>query len=211
MGKAIFLVTILGLGATMLLAFHESVSASNAGSRSQSERTEELEVRISPPESVVVLGETLRLRVEILNNGRQDVLVCKDFLSGACDLRFSFDPVARVPHAVVSKDCTPYEWSTHAAPPRNELERILVEDWVPIAPQHFYGVAVNLEPTAYPELQVAGNYRVSGRFSSGGFLDQYCYYKLKPFSKEVTDLPTKSWRGAVSTNAVLVRVSSKKH
>jgi hypothetical protein len=178
----------------------------------QSQQGSGLEVKISPAKSAIAPPDTLSSRVEISNTGTQDLFVCRDFFSGTCDLRLSFDPVAKVEHAVASADCVPYEWERNVPPPKSEdFAKTLAKDWVLLPPGHFYGATIELSPGAYPELGIVGHYRINGRFSSGGLLGQYCYYKLKGFSKEVADLPAKSWQGTVDANSVTVRVIKRKN
>jgi hypothetical protein len=181
------------------------------GTQEQIRSGEDLEVKISPLRSVVGLDRTLQLRIEIWNIGTQDLLVCKDFVLGPCGLRLSFDPVAKVKHSVSSADCVPYEWIPNASQAKAEdFANTLVKDWVSIPPRHFYGATIELDPAAYPELAVVGRYRISGRYSSGGPLQEHCYYKLRAFSKQVAGLPAKSWRGAVDTNSVVIRVTARR-
>ena len=145
------------------------------------------------------------------NSSTQDLFVCRDFVSGPCNLRVSFDPMASVEHWGSSADCAPYEWTTHSNRPSEDFAATLVRDWVSIPPGHFYGGTLELNAETYPELRFAGQYRITGRFSSGGFLGQNCYYKLKNFSKEIGSLPAKTWRGTVETNSVVVRVNNEKN
>lgn len=179
--------------------------------QNQGKPGKDLKVKISVEKPVTVSGESLQLRVEIWNMGTQDVMVCKDFVSGPCDLRISFDPVAKVEHAISSGDCAPYISTAQPPLPAEEFAKALVEDWVSIAPKHFYGGTIELDPKVHPELGVAGRYRISGIFTSGGLLGQPCYYRLKAFGKEVVKLPAESWHGEVETNSVWIQVNGKKN
>ena len=82
-------------------------------------------------------------------------------------------------------------------------------DWVSIPPNHFYGTTVDLMPSGYPELRLAGNYRITAEFGSGGLLAIYCYDRLTEFASEVAALPAKSWQGGIQSNTVLLRVKGK--
>lgn len=210
--KIYFLIILSTTCATV--ALHPLLEASGPSvpnTRVQAKQVGDLEVKISVEKPVVASGEPIQLRIEIWNIGTQDVLVCKELISGPCDLRISFDPPAKVEHAVTTGDCVPYESTTHPPLQAVEFANALVKDWVSISPKHFYGGMIKLDPRNYPELRVPGRYRIRGAFSSGGLLDQPCYYKLKAFSKEVANLPAMSWRGDVETNSVLVQVIGKKN
>jgi hypothetical protein len=121
-------------------------------------------------------------------------------------------PLAKVEHEGIASDCGPYEWLAHVPPPRtHDFANVLVEDWVSIPPNHFYGATIELAPSSYPKLRVAGHYRLSGSYFSGGPLESHRYYKLKPFSKEVANLPAESWQGVAYSNSVAVYVNKKKN
>jgi hypothetical protein len=189
----------------------EVSGVSDAFRQDEAGRSAELEIRISPTKSRVTLGDALSLRVEIWNVGTRNLFVCRDFLSGPCDLRLSFDPLAKVEHFGLAADCVPYELETHPPPSqKGDFAKTLVDDWIAISPSHFYGAAVELKPSWYPELKVPGHYRISARYSSGGLLEQHCYYKLRPFREDVTKLPAESWIGEIESNVVAVQVVPQK-
>jgi hypothetical protein len=203
-----------GSGQYGTLNFEASAVASVPSPQEQTEQGKELEVRISLAKPVVAANETLRLRVEIWNVGTRDLLVCKEVFSPSapCTLRLDFQPLAKVEHRGLASDCVPYEWMPHIPPPKAEdFANILIKDWVSISPNHFYGAIIELDPSSYPELRVAGHYRLSGNYSSGGLLEAHCYYKLKPFSREVANLPAGSWHGVAYSNSVAVNVRKAKN
>lgn len=189
----------------------EAASSPVPNARVQAKQVRDLEIKISAEKSVVDSGEPVQLRIEIWDIGTQDVLVCKELISGPCDLRISFDPPAKVEHAGTAGDCAPYESTAHPPSQAEEFANVLVKDWVSIPPKHFYGSTIELDSRNYPELRVPGRYRISGIFSSGGPLNQPCYYKMRGFSKEVAGLPAVSWHGTLETNSVSVRVIGKKN
>jgi hypothetical protein len=195
------------------LNFEATAVASVLSPQEQTGQGKELEVRISLANPIVAANEALRLRVEIWNLGTRDLLLCQDIfsLSAPCNLRLDFQPLAKVEHEGIAVDCGPYEWMPHVPPPKaQDFANILIKDWVSVPPNHFYGATIELEPSSYPELRVAGHYRLRGTYFSGGLLESHCYYELKPFSKEVANLPAKSWQGVAYSNSVAVYVRKKK-
>ena len=144
---------------------------------------------------------------------KRDLLLCREIFSfsAPCTPRLDFQPLANVEHEGLAADCVPYEWMPHVLPPKaQDFANILIKDWVSIPPNHFSGATIGLDPSMYPELRVAGHYRLSATYSSGGLLESYCYYELKPFPKEVANLPAKSWQGVAYSNSVAVYVRKKK-
>ena len=205
---------ILLLGASLLVQASSSARQTPAGPASKLQnpldQKEGLEVRVRPLKVHVVKNHSIQLHVEIWNWSAEDLFVCKWVVSGPCDLRVSFDPLANLAHGVLTNDCAPYDWLPHT--PGNGAEGllgVLIRDWVSIAPGHFYGVAIDLSPELYPELKVPGRYRVNLRFSSGGFFDHYCYYNLKPYRDELASLAARSWRGHADSNTVSVDVRAR--
>lgn len=67
-----------------------------------------LEIRMEPLKSVITSGDTLSLRVEIRNIGKQDdIFICKDFQGPnlACgNLRLNFDPASGGPVKGLAQD-----------------------------------------------------------------------------------------------------------
>jgi len=168
----------------------------------------QLELQISLEKSKVPRDEGLTLRIEIRNVSDQDLFVCKYVTSGACDLIFSFTPLVRAEGGAIAGDCAPYEWSKHAS--GGQLEyfiNVLLEDWIDIPAGDSFGTHVQLDPRVYPELRTPGHYHLSARLSSGGLLEQHCYYKLKEYRSEVGRLRAKPWRGLVASNPVSVNVT----
>ncbi|MGA9730800.1 MAG: hypothetical protein WBQ83_08940 [Candidatus Acidiferrales bacterium] len=193
--------------------FEAIAVASVLSPQEQAEQGKELEVRIALANPVVAANQALRLRVEIWNVGKRDLLLCREIFSfsAPCTLRLDFQPLANVEHEGLAADCVPYEWMPHVLPPKaQDFANILIKDWVSIPPNHFSGATIGLDPSMYPELRAAGHYRLSATYSSGGLLESYCYYELKPFPKEVANLPAKSWQGVAYSNSVAVYVRKKK-
>jgi hypothetical protein len=195
-----------------ILNFEAATVASVFSPQEPIEQGKELEVRISLANPEFAANGALQLRVEIWNVGTRDLLICRKIFSyyGPCHLRLDFQPLAKVQHGGTAFDCVPYEWEPHTPPNAQDFANILMKDWVSIPPNHSYGETIELDPPLYPELRVPGHYRISGIYSSGGLLDSYCYYELKPFSKEVANLPAKSWHGVAYSNSVAVHVRKKK-
>lgn len=162
----------------------------------------ELQVTISPLKEIITSGDTLKVRVEIWNIGRENLFICRDFRLGPCDLRLSFEPPAREARTAHAADRGfPGETETFA--------NALVRDWISMPPEHFYGAVLELDPASYPELKEPGRYRIRGRYVSGGLLAPAYYNRLLAFRNEVAQLPAKSWQGEVDTNSITVLVAKR--
>jgi hypothetical protein len=183
-----------------------------AGSPRKQTTTEEskLQVKLSAERRTIHSGETLVLHVEIWNAGPDDLFICKDFfgprLARFCDLRLSFNPTVRggFPGVGVAVDGVP----TRELP---TFANALVANWLSIAPRHFYGEIIEINGSLYPELQVAGKYRLSATFSGAGMLVDSPYNGLQHYPDEVARLPGKVWTGEATSNTLNIIVLPKSH
>lgn len=209
------MLAFLALNTTLWMAFLQSslgdVDCYLYADQTQVVQRENLQVRISLPQQLIQPGESLQIRAEISNLGDKDFLICKDFLSGPCNLSFTFEPLVTGEGVGVARDCLPYEFTSYPSPPPGEFAATLVRDWVSIAPGHFYGGTITISPSLHPELRVVGRYRIHARFGSGGLLNQNCYYALRPFPNEISRLSIKAWEGSVDSNAVWIRVVGERN
>jgi hypothetical protein len=214
LASACFVISTTGITPSHSSAGNRTAVSTGSPQESNSQMNE-LEVRISPLKSEIVAGEVLQLRVQVWNHGNEALYVCRDIhagiiYGGPCHLRLDFNPLVKMEHRGGSSDCVPYELLRPAPQPTESIATILAEDWVFLPPNRFYVGFVTLDRGSYPELGVAGRYRIQGHYSSGGLLSSPCYYELKPFSGEVAELPGKSWQGEVVTNTASVRVKKTK-
>jgi len=173
----------------------------------QTQQSEEIEVRIAALKSTVVAGQTLQLRIEIWNVGSQDLFICKNFdvyTPHFCYLTLTFQPPGVRSGSGLASDIG------FPNPNADSFVNALVRSWISIPPGHFYGAVVDLNPGFYSALATPGHYRIRGTFGSGGLLTPAQFNVLPTYSKEVGELPGKSWAGKVETNVVEIHVVPKK-
>jgi hypothetical protein len=168
---------------------------------------EDLALRITPTKSVVIVGQTLGLRVEFWNDGNTPLFICKDFLAQAavgCGLTFSFTPHGTGPRSLSAGDC-------FLGGQKFNFAKELMQHWVLLPPKTFYGAGVVLyRDSNNHELEEPGSYRLSGEYSSGGLLSGANCNAISLFPDEVASLPGKSWTGRLNSNSVAIRVIAKK-
>ncbi len=145
----------------MLLSALFWVQAS-ASQSTPGESNSQISVRISTEKSRFRPGEDVPLRVEIWNEGNQDLYVCKEI-------------EADISNALARIDLTLY-YGTEAERPTSTLvvdfplsENELPEHWIAIPPQHFYGGRVVMSASSFEKLKMPGRYRIQGKYSSRGF------------------------------------------
>jgi len=182
-------------------------SGAETDAQTQPESAKDLELRITALKSVVVVGQTLRLRVEFWNNGATPLFICKDFLTSsavACGLTLSFTPHGTGPGSGLAGDCFPGGQKFNFA-------KELAQHWILLSPKSFYGTEVLLHPSSNNhELEQPGNYHLSGQYFAYGLLSKFNCDTVALFPDEVALLPWKSWMGVLNSNVVAIRVVAKK-
>lgn len=176
---------------------------------SQSQRVQQddahppkLSLRLSTLNRMIHLGEDLELRMEIWNEGGNDVYVCKQF--------------ERMGWPLCSTDFTILDSAGQRGPQFNAsshadsrlkvpLASALIRDWIALSPHHFCGTTVKLDPTSYPLLRVPGDYRVMAEYSSQGLVESY-RGALQFEPGEIERLPAKSWQGQIEAEPITITV-----
>jgi len=167
-----------------------------------------LAVRVSPSRTTIVSGETLNLKVDILNDGARPVYVCKKFdgmgwpLCGVSfelkDSKGSYGPSGTVGGPDFGPD------ANRAVP----LSDVLASDWILLEADHSYGAIIPLNPQTYPQLRKPGIYRVLCAYSSAGVVEGY-FGRVKATPAETASLMLKSFSGRVEGNPVVVQVRAR--
>lgn len=194
--------------ALILLCLFACASASRSQTPSTNQLKSRLSVRISTIRAHFRLGENIRLRVEIRNEGDQDVFIFKGIdnsLSNAlATLRITMyrgkEPFG--PSMSMASDSFSSERSSYP-PLANELAKY----WIALPPTCFYGGELILGPSDFENLKVPGKYRIQGKYSSRGFLARDINNPLLHYADELKQLPYEAWVGEVETNSVLIEIT----
>ena len=187
--------------------YAKTTASSDPDSQRHTESVKDLELRITPLKSVVVVGQTLRLRVEFWSNGDTALFICKDFLASAavgCGLTFSFTPHGTGPGSGSAGDC-------FLGGQKFNFAKELAQHWILLPPKSFYGTEVVLyRDSNNHELEEPGSYHLSGQYFAHGLLSKFNCNTVALFPDEVALLPWKSWVGTLDSNSVAIRVIAKK-
>jgi hypothetical protein len=152
-------------------------------------------------------GEDIRLRVEIWNEGDQDLFIFKTIDASSNALTtlhlsmYQGDRVVGPTMSIVSDSFSGYR---SAYPP---LESELPRYWVALPPHHFYGGEIVMKSSWFAKLMVPGRYKIEGKYSSRGFLAQDVNNPLAHYAEELEQLPYKAWVGSVETNSVWIEIA----
>ncbi len=188
-----------------LITFLSPILANTQAERSRSttESSPKIELKIMPEKSVIRAGETLKVKVEIWNVGNDDIIIAQniDATYGNSELELFLEVGSNLQGAAMRSvgDLIP-----DANP---DLANTFVKNWLTLNKHHYYGTVVFMDPINYPQLGKAGRYRIRAEYSSrgvsaipgwnGGWLKQ----------EDIDKLPFKDWKGTVNSNFVSIQVS----
>jgi hypothetical protein len=167
-----------------------------------------ISVRISTDRTRFRLGEDVPLRVEVWNDGQENLFIHKEISIASNALAKIAPTVYRGtekvgPKFLIAADCFCSERSTYP-PLADELPRY----WIAVPPQHFYGAVIVMRASEFG-LTTAGKYRVQAKYSSRGFLAQDINNPLAHYVLELKALPYQAWVGEVESNSIRISIADK--
>ena len=164
-----------------------------------------LEVRISTKQNRIRVGESLTLRAEIPNEGKETVYVGTQ-LDGPDNalsrLRLDIFANGKIVGGTErsSGDYGRYRDDDSRKPP---LATEFSKYWVALPPGHFYGSDKVLPPS---EFEGPGKYSIRGTYTSDGFSKAGDNNPLAGYAVELKLMPYQAWTGEVNTNSVSIEV-----
>ena len=199
---------------TCLLLFFFAFFPKFAGNcRARQERgragPQKISVRISTAKPKIRPGESIRLRVEICNEGSESVFVATTFDgpdNALARLKISLfhdgSPIEG------PKERSAGDYGRHAPDDhgRFPLAGELSKYWVALAPWHFYGGDFVVDPSSFPPLNTPGKYMLRGTYASAGFLTEGMNNPLASYVEELSHMPYQPWVGEVETNPIWIEV-----
>ena len=183
----------------------------NAVPERQDTEGTQIEVRITPQQKSIKIGERLQVRVEIWNVGSKPVFVERAIyelcgpispLSFRLDLGPPVKPQTGPGHACAA-DCIYTAKDSFAAR--------IISRWTLLQPGSFYGKFVTLDPGSFPQLSTPGRWRLSGTYKSWGDLSSSHCFDAAPISDieaQIKGLGFEAWQGEMDTNSVWIEVAS---
>ena len=150
----------------------------------------EVELSLSVPRTTFRIGESIPVRVEITNRGKDDFLVGRHLNDGA---------YTNPSHtSIILSDA-----STGGGPEVQDLSELLTPKavatwWLAIAPNHFYGVEIILHKSTNQLLNKPGRYLLRVEYASKGGTTA---------AVPGADVPSSTvWRGTLNSNVVAINV-----
>jgi hypothetical protein len=166
--------------------------------------TAKIEVRLAPEKTVIIPGETLKLKVEIWNVGADDILIAQKV-----DATFG-NSVLRLFLETGSKRETSRGLIADGIPePDPDFEKTFVTNWLTLNKAHFYGTYVDMDPIEFPELRKTGRYKVGAEYFSRGISSTPGWNGGCLKQADIDKLPFKAWQGTIDSNLVTIQVRTQ--
>jgi hypothetical protein len=168
-----------------------------------------ISVKISAERARIRLGEDVRLRVEIQNDGIDQIFIQKSIsifpsnLLATLDLTLYDGSHVEKPSFQIAADSFSGERSDHPA-----LIGELTKYWIALPPHHFYGGEVVIPVALFEKWHKRGKYHIRGKYKSRGFLAGDINNPLLSYAKELRELPYQAWVGEVETNSIWIEVTN---
>jgi hypothetical protein len=196
----------LGLVGVMIVAcFSEPVRPTLHQAQTKNEQS--LIVKIVPIKTVVFSGENVDLRVEVWNEGSDEVFIGKN-------LGYPSDSTGGVELFVEHNSRLDRSMNKSAGDYIVDLKTpfasLVTSHFIALAPGHFYGQVVSMDPGDFPRIKIPGRYLIKGEYIAGGFYGGGEGNPLQGHEAEIKTLPYKAWEGRVDTNSVWMEVRAKK-
>lgn len=175
---------------------------------SQADPGKQLAVRISAKKHRIRSGDSLTLTVEVRNLGSTDIFVAKNIgqygeENGSLALYLHYGSKVEGSSEGSAADFICSRSDDSKKPP---LASQLSRYWLVLPPGHFYGAEIVMDASLFDHLNIPGKYRVTGQYSSRGFLMNDEGNPLGCYVDELKQLPYQAWRGTVETNSIWMEV-----
>ena len=192
------------LTACVMLMFCGSTPFVRACIQGPEETAGQLSIRLSLSKNTFRLGESIRVKVEISNDGKSTLFVARNIELDPGAIGFLELLVTDAKGNVSPRDVsTPVR---KAADPGESTARAVSKAWVALSPAYSYGTTLRIEPDSYEFLRKPGRYRLQATYFSLGMAAPVYYNSLADKLEEIEKLPFGSWKGKTESNSVWIEI-----
>jgi hypothetical protein len=190
----------------LLLCVTISLAGQVADRGGSEHKAPKLELRLIPVKRSILVGEQLKLRVELWNVGPDDVIVAQNLDStfGNSSLSLSLD----TGHGLESFGFVADRIPENTEP---DFEQTFVTSWLTLNKNHFYGTYVYMDPIEFRHLRIPGRYRIQAQYLSRGILSTPGWNGSFLKQTDIDKLPIKAFAGSLDSNDINIIVTSRKH
>ena len=173
-------------------------------SQKPEESPQKVEVTLSLENKVIRPGETLKLRVEIWNAGKDTIIIPQNtssiYHNSVIQLYLKVGSKFQGSSVGIAADGIPES--------KPDVVRTFVTNWITIPSDHFYGTYVYMDPIDFPQLRTPGRYGVKAEYISGGISPGFAYNAARLNQEDIDKLPFKAWAGTATSNLVTIQVAT---
>jgi hypothetical protein len=174
-----------------------------------------ISVHLGQPPGPFAVGEPIHVRVDLSNDSKQTLMVCRDLDIGSESCFWEFETRDASDHSLPTGKLAADRIPAAPAPFPNAL----ISNWTALAPKYKYGTMLSLE-LALPwkpqpghhtvwKLQ-PGRYRVRAILTSDGPSGESVYNDLPHYPNELASLPYPGWKGKAVSNWVSITIIEAK-
>ena len=160
-----------------------------------------ISVHLNQPPGPFTAGKFIQVQVDVTNDSKQTLLVCRDLDVGNHSCYWDFetrDASGRV--LPVLK----YAFDRFIEAPV-PFPNALISNWIALAPKYKYGTMLGLG-LALPGTPKPGHYRVRATLTSDGPSGESVYNDLLHYPNELANLPYTGWKGKAVSNWVSITI-----
>lgn len=169
----------------------------------------EVSVALAAEKVRYVVGQPIRIRIDIQNIGERDLLICnriQRITAWVCSLELivtdeNGNESPRI--AVMPPLISPARASESFA-------NALVRDWMILAPGHSLSAWVWIDSDTFRMLGQPGRYRIQADYTSQGLKAPLYYNTVSKYQSEIEQLPAKNWVGSATSNTLSIEVVRKR-
>ena len=164
-----------------------------------------ISVHLHQPHGSFVAGQSVQVQVNLYNEGKQTLIVCRKLEVGnqSCFWDFEMRDASghMLPTGKLAVDSIP-------GPPA-PFPEALISNWIALAPKYQYGTMLWLD-FAFPPKPRPGNYKVRAILHSLGPSGDLYYNDVRQYPEELAKLPYAGWNGKAVSNWISVTIVAAK-
>jgi len=165
-----------------------------------------LAVSISPLQETYTIGDDLRLHVEVQNVGQVPIYVGNRIPTH--DWLYHLDFTVKDREGKLSDKLYFFHPQMSDNMPKEDSTVALTKNWIVLQPGYFFGTTLDIPSGFFESLKKPGEYTIQGIYSCDGMETEVNYNQLAKDKKFLEGLAYRSWKGAVKTNVVKIRMVS---
>lgn len=164
-----------------------------------------ISVHLHQPPGPFVVGKFIQVQMEVLNDSKQTLMVCRDLDVGSESCFWDFETRDASGRTL---PVLKYAFDRFIEAPV-PFPNALISNWIALPPKYKYGMMLGLG-LALPGTPKPGHYRVRAILTSNGPSGESVYNDLLHYPNELASLPYPGWKGKAVSNWVSITIVASK-